>query len=318
MQNSNQINDIISKQNWTPTPFYKATSLSNKLNLNLWLKREDCTPIGSFKIRGALIAMDSLGDSIPDTGVCVASAGNYGLAISTAGQFHGIKTTVFVPENATESKVEKIRLSGATVIQKGSDFDTAKNMARKYAESNKMLFWEDGVLNEMVCGSSTIAREIISVSQDWDYIIVPVGNGSLIKGIAEEIKKTLPSTKILGVVPSGSPAMYQALTGIDWDESASPKTTADGLSVRIPIKQITEEIKPLIDGVFLIQESKLLPAVKTFIEQEQMAVETSAAICLAGITEINGLDGKNVAAIITGSHIQPRLLQEALAGKSLL
>jgi len=318
MQNSNQINDIISKQNWTPTPFYKATSLSHKLNLNLWLKREDCTPIGSFKIRGALIAMDSLGDSIPDTGVCVASAGNYGLAISTAGQSHGIKTTVFVPENATESKVEKIRLSGATVIQKGSDFDTAKNMARKYAESNKMLFWEDGVLNEMVCGSSTIAREIISVSQDWDYIIVPVGNGSLIKGIAEEIKKTLPSTKILGVVPSGSPAMYQALTGIDWDESASPKTTADGLSVRIPIKQITEEIKPLIDDVFLIKESKLLPAVKTFIEQEQMAVETSAAICLAGITEINGLDGKNVAAIITGSHIQPRLLQEALAGKSLL
>ena len=191
MQNSNQINDIISKQNWTPTPFYKATSLSNKLNLNLWLKREDCTPIGSFKIRGAIIAMDSLGESIPDTGVCVASAGNNWLAISTAGQFHGIKTTVFVPENATESKVEKIRLSGATVIQKGSDFDTAKNMARKYAESNKMLFWEDGVLNEMVCGSSTIAREIISVSQDWDYIIVPVGNGSLIKGIAEEIKKTL-------------------------------------------------------------------------------------------------------------------------------
>ena len=215
MQNSNQINDIISNQNWTPTPFYKATSLSNKLNLNLWLKREDCTPIGSFKIRGALIAMDSLGDSIPDTGVCVASAGNYGLAISTAGQFHGIKTTVFVPENATESKVEKIRLSGATVIQKGSDFDTAKNMARKYAESNKMLFWEDGVLNEMVCGSSAIAREIISVSQDWDYIIVPVGNGSLIKGIAQEIKKTLPSTKVLGLVPSGSPAMYQALTGID-------------------------------------------------------------------------------------------------------
>ena len=318
MQNSNQINDIISKQNWTPTPFYKATSLSNKLNLNLWLKREDCTPIGSFKIRGALIAMNSLGDSIPDTGICVASAGNYGLAISTAGQFHGIKTTVFVPENATESKVEKIRLSGATVIQKGSDFDTAKNIARKYAESNKMLFWEDGVLNEMVCGSSTIAREIISVSQDWDYIIVPVGNGSLIKGIAQEIKKTLPSTKVLGLVPSGSPAMYQALTGIDWDESASPKTTADGLSVRIPITQITEEIKPLIDDVFLIKESKLLPAVKTFIEQEQMAVETSAAICLAGITEINGLDGKNVAAIITGSHIQPRLLQEALAGKSLL
>ena len=88
--------------------------------------------------------------------------------------------------------------------------------------------------------------------------------------------------------------------------------------MRIPIKQITEEIKPLIDDVFLIKESKLLPAVKTFIEQEQMAVETSAAICLAGITEINGLDGKNVAAIITGSHIQPRLLQEALAGKSLL
>ena len=318
MQNPNQINDIISNQTWTPTPFYKATSLSNKLSLNLWLKREDCTPIGSFKMRGALIAMESLSTTIPADGVCVASAGNYGLAISTAGKLHCIKTTVFVPKNATESKVEKIRLTGAKVIQKGSDFDTAKYEARIYAESNKMLFWEDGVLNEMVSGSSTIAREIIAVSDDWDYIIVPVGNGSLIKGIAQEIKKHLPSAKVIGVVPSGSPAMYQALIGLDWDESVSPTTTADGLSVRIPIKQITEEIKPLIDDVFLIKESKLLPAVKTLIEQEQMTVETSAAICLAGITEITKLQGKNVAAIITGSHIQPKLLQKALSGKSLL
>ena len=318
MQNSNQINNIISNQNWTPTPFYKATSLSDKLSLNLWLKREDCTPIGSFKIRGALIAMDSLSATIPQSGVCVASAGNYGLAISTAGEMHGIKSTVFVPKNATESKVGKIRLTGARVIQKGNDFDTAKNEARKYAESNGMLFWEDGVLDEMVSGSSTIAREMIAVSKDWDYIIVPVGNGSLIKGIATEIKRVLPSTKVLGVVPSGSPAMYQALTGLTWDESVSPKTSADGLSVRIPINKITQEIKPLIDDVFLIQESKLLPAVKTLIEQEQMAVETSAAICLAGITEINGLHGKNVAAIITGSHLQPNLLQKALSGKSLL
>ena len=318
MQNSNQINDIISNQNWTPTPFYKATSLSDKLSLNLWLKREDCTPIGSFKLRGALIAMDSLSDDIPQSGVCVASAGNYGLAISTAGEIHGINSTVFVPKNATESKVEKIRLTGARVIQKGSDFDTAKNEARKYAESNGMLFWEDGVLDEMVCGSSTIAREMIAVSKDWDYIIVPVGNGSLIKGVASEIKRILPSTKVIGLVPSGSPAMYQALTGLNWDESISPKTTADGLSVRIPIKKITQEIKPLIDDVLLIKESKLLPAVKTLIEQEQMTVETSAAICLAGISEINGLYGKNVAAIITGSHLQPNLLQKALSGKSLL
>ena len=208
-------------------------------------------------------------------------------------------------------------MTGAKVIQQGSDFDTAKNEARIYAELNKMLFWEDGVLDEMVCGSSTIAREIIAVSKDWDYIIVPVGNGSLIKGVANEIKKALPSTKVIGVVPSGSPAMYQALTGIDWDESVSPKTTADGLSVRVPIKKITEEIKPLIDEVLLIKESKLLPAVKTLIEQEQMAVETSAAICLVGITEINELRGKNIAAIITGGHIQPKLLQKALSGKSL-
>ena len=170
----------------------------------------------------------------------------------------------------------------------------------------------------MVCGSSTIAREMIAVSKDWDYIIVPVGNGSLIKGVASEIKRILPSTKVIGLVPSGSPAMYQALTGLNWDESISPKTTADGLSVRIPIKKITQEIKPLIDDVLLIKESKLLPAVKTLIEQEQMTVETSAAICLAGISEINGLYGKNVAAIITGSHLQPNLLQNALSGKSLL
>ena len=318
MQNSNHINDIIGNQAWTPTPFYKATSLSNKLDLNLWLKREDCTPIGSFKLRGALIAIHSLQHTISANGVCVASAGNYGLAISSAANLHGIKTTVFVPRNATKSKVEKIHLTGAEVIQKGYDFDSAKYEAKIYAESKEMLFWEDGVLNEMVAGSATIAKEIISVSDDWDFIIVPVGNGSLIKGISQEIKANLPFTKVIGVVPSGSPAMYQALIGLDWDESIKPTTTADGLSVRVPIKQITEEIKPLIDDVCLVEESKLLPAVKTLIENEQITVETSAAICIAGIANMDELRGKNVAAIMTGSHIQPNLLREALAGNSLL
>ena len=313
------MDDIIVKQTWTPTPFYRASSLSDKLEMDLWLKREDCTPIGSFKLRGAVLAVETHHLLLEKYGLCVASAGNYGLAMATAVSSRGIDGVVFVPENVTQSKKDSIQITGAKVIERGKDFDEAKEHAKKYSIETGMIYWEDGVIPEMVLGSQTIAQEILSVSSAWDAIVVPLGNGSLIKGIALEVRKAVLTTRIIGLVPSGSPAMWQAFNGCHYDESAEVKSIADGLSVRIPIPTITEEIRTLVDEVWLVPERMLVPAVRTFLDIERILVEPSAAICLAGILDnIHCLRSQKVATIVTGCHIQINVLQQALTGIGLI
>lgn len=311
--------NILTHQSWLPTPFYRSISLSEKLGIDLWLKREDCTPVGSFKLRGALLAVDKNKALLKNQGLCVASAGNYGLAMAFAASIWKYKIVVFVPENVTESKENSIKAAGAYVIKKGRDFDESKEYAKSYAQETGMVYWVDGVLPEMALGSGAIGREIINVSACWDTIIIPLGNGSLIKGIALEMRKLLPKIRIIGLVPSGSPAMWEAFHGSQGATGAETQTIADGLSVRIPIRKITEEIKGLVDDVWLVPEKMLVPAVRTFLDTERILVEPSAAITLAGIVDnISSLSGQKIATIVTGCHVQTKVLQDALLESSLL
>ncbi len=314
---------IISNQNWSPTPLSKACTLSKKLNIDLWLKREDCTTVGSFKLRGALISISEYAKTLNlktnQPGICVASAGNFAIAIATVTKQFNITTTVFVPNNATPSKIKKIQSAGATIYKRGADFDESKFFAKQFSDTNNLTFLEDGVLEGMVSGSRTIAHEILQISHKWDALIVPIGNGSLIKGIGMEVKDKYPRIKVIGVIPSGSPAMWQALNNQPWDENKKPDTTADGLAIRIPIQKITEEIKPFIDDLWLVKEKNILPALKSLKEYENIICEPSASICLAGIYENNyNLTGKKIVAIITGSDLKNEILEQAINGKSLI
>lgn len=310
---------IIKDENWAPTPLLPATTLSHKLGVDLWLKREDCTPIGSFKFRGALVCMAKLGNLLSDKGVYVASAGNYGIAIAEAGSRFGVPVTVVIPDNATPSKKDRIRLCGADLIVHGDDFDDAKRFARDLSTKHGGSFWEDGVVAEMSHGAGTIASEILEQDSNWDVVLVPLGNGSLIKGIASVIKKTNTDTKIIGLVPSGSPAMYLAFKDMFIDESAGTQTYADGLGVRIPISDITEELKTLVDDVWLVEEENLLPAVNTLIRLEQIVTEPSAAISVAALADnVVGLRGKKIVAIITGSFLNMGMLETILEMDTLI
>ena len=158
---------------WTPTPLLSTQVAGQRLGIDLWLKREDSTPIGSFKLRGALVCMDILNSGLPKAGVYVASAGNYGIAIAVAGRRRGIPVKVFAPVGATPSKLERIRLSGATLITVGDDFDTAKSVAREAAIEDGAVFWEDGVVPQMSHGAATIGTEILRQGDEWDLVLVP-------------------------------------------------------------------------------------------------------------------------------------------------
>ncbi|MDA1188199.1 MAG: pyridoxal-phosphate dependent enzyme [Chloroflexi bacterium] len=303
--------EILSSEAWLPTPLLRANTLSTRLKADIWLKREDCTPVGSFKLRGGLVTMAMNQSSIPPQGVYVASAGNYGLGIAEAGKRHHVKVTVFVPEGANPSKVEKIRLTGAEVVHHGSDFDVAKEYCREKSEEAGAAFWEDGVIEGMAFGAATIGLELLDAAENWDYVLVPLGNGSLIKGIATVFRERSPRTKVVALVPSGSPSMAQGLKGEAWDETAPTFTEADGLDVRMPIVPMVEELRALVHETWLIEESLLLPAVRTLMELEQAMIEPSGAICAAAFaTHKQELSGKKVAAILTGGHLRNSLFPQ--------
>lgn len=310
---------ILAEESWVPTPLLPATIIGDHLGVDLWLKREDCTPIGSFKLRGALVAMSQMVGNLPAAGVWVASAGNYGLGIAVAGQRYNVRVTVVVPERATPSKVDRIRIAGATVICHGRDFDTAKAFARESAEREGAVFWEDGVIQETSLGAATIGIELLQDPVCWDVVVVPLGNGSLIKGIATVFKNRSPQTQVVGVAPADAPSMAQALRGECWDETVSIDTYADGLAVRVPIRSMVEDLKKLVDDIWLVEEEKLLPSVRSLIEMEQVLTEPSAAIVIAGIVDRQDhIRGKRVSAILTGAHLDASLLPKVIGVEGVM
>lgn len=317
MERMESARDVLKAEPWLPTPLLPSAGAGPRLGIDLWLKREDCTPVGSFKLRGGLVAMALSGDDLT-SGVYGASAGNYGLAVAEAGRRAGVTVTIVVPKGANPSKVQRILATGASVIEHGVDFDTAKDHARAVAADVGAAFWEDGVIEEMALGASTIGLELIESGMAWDWVLVPVGNGSLIKGIASAFRTHSPATKIIGLVSTGAPAMAAAIAGEAFDADDPTDTQADGLDVRVPIMPISRELGELVEAVWLVPEDLLIPAVRSLIDLEQVMVEPSAAITLAAcVTHSEQLTGARVALILTGAHLRSSLLETVSSSPGL-
>ncbi len=285
------------------TPQYKSEILSQHLDLNLIHKIESYNPIGSFKGRGVdwWFRQNSTVRKI----VC-ASAGNFGQAVAYVGRKRGLSITVFAANSANRSKVEAMRRLGAEVILAGEDFDAAKLAAAEYAQSNGMFYLVDGLAPEIAEGAGTIMVELGDYPTHIDKFYVPVGNGSLINGIGTWAKAELPSTKIIGVVAENAPSMK-----LSWQEgkivnTASADTIADGIAVRLPIKEAVEVMSGIVDDVVEVSEEEIVLAAKMLLEQENMVVEPAGCVSLAAIVQNAKRDqGLTVANLICGKNIKP-------------
>ena len=248
-----------------------------------------------------------------------ASAGYYGLAIAEACKRNNIPCVIYVPENANKSKVERIKLTGSEVVKIGSDFDDAKLHGKKYAEDTGDIFLEDGDLDGMHVGSGTIVTEIINSGIDFDYIFVPIGNGSLISGIGKAFKDAKSKAQIIGLIPSASPCMYLALNGENY-ENQTANTIADGLSVRIPVMASVNRVKAIVDDVLMVDEKLLKKAMKSFIDYENLLVEPSSAITLAGLSEYREKFPENskICFIITGGLVDPAMVDSVINSEGVI
>ena len=286
-----------------PTPLEEAPpSLSG--GRPLFLKREDVHELGAFKWRGALPALESFRARGAE-GVVTASTGNHGAASAWAAERLGMRAVVFVPDQASEAKLGLLERLGAELHRVGTDLDESKELAREHAAANELAFFEDGAEPAQFDGYEAIGREILEqVGTSPALVIVPVGNGALIIGVARGVGP------VLGVVAKEAPVMALSVEAGHPVESDRSGTFADGMAIRVAIPLAVEEMSRAGMPMTMVSERAIARAVGDFAAAG-IRVEGSGAAALAAFRELDPED-KPTVLIVTGRNIDDDLHRRAV------
>lgn len=283
------------------SPQYVSEPLGRRFGVDVVLKVESVNPIRSFKGRGTDYLFHRLNAS--DGGYVCASAGNFGQGMAYAARKRGIAVTVFASVNANPLKVERMRALGATVVLEGSDFDAAKNAARRRAESTGAMFIEDGALAPIAEGAGTIALELTSMREPIDIVLVPLGDGALITGIGTWLREKSPATRVVGVVAERAPAMDLSWRAKDV-VAADSSTIADGIAVRRPSKEALGAMEGNVDDIVRVSESEIVAAMRLLMNDAGLIVEPAGAAGLAAVPQVaHDHAGARAAVIVTGGNL---------------
>jgi threonine dehydratase len=264
------------------TPQYVCEPLGDSLGVRVLLKVEILNPIRSFKGRGASYFISGFGGPGP---VVCASAGNFGQAMAYACRGRRIPITIYAAASANPLKVERMRALGANVVLHGDDFDAAKLEARRGAGETGGQFVEDGLEPRIAEGAGTIALELLASRENFDAILVPVGNGALIAGLGRVLKAERPGVRIIAVQAAGAPAMVESWRAGTLVTHDRVDTIADGIAVRIPIREAVGDMRAVVDEAILVQEESIRLAMRLIHEHAGVVVEPSGAVGVAAILE---------------------------------
>jgi threonine dehydratase len=296
------------------TPQYEDGTLNAALGRRVLVKVETANPIRSFKGRGSDFFARSLR---PDQTIVCASAGNFGQAMAYVGRSRRIAVQVFVANDVNPAKAERMRSLGAPVRVCDGDFDLAKETARREAaEHPNYVFVEDGAEESISEGAGSIAVELLAAGT-IDTVVIPLGDGALMNGMAAWIKHRSPHTQVIGVCPEATPIMLhawreargmQALASTQHNNSNQPgHTIADGIETRVPVRKSLEMMKDLVDDIVLVSDDELIDAMRLSLATLGLVLEPSGAAGLAAIRR-HPLPGERLATILTGGNIHPQLL----------
>lgn len=297
------------------TPLRRSAVFSEQSGADVFLKLENWQPTGSFKVRGAFNLLTQLTADEIARGLVAASAGNHGSAVGYAAQqLHIPNVHIFVPGTTPRAKVDKMRRFGVNVHQVGETYDEAHHAAAEYKSAHNATFVHAYDDARTVAGAGTTALEILEDAQDLDSILVPIGGGGLIAGMAVALKQIAPQIQLIGVQPDASPAMRDSLRdNVCYEEYTSAPTICDGLAGGIG--QIVFQVgkQKLIDDVLIVSESAVHQAVASFASDEQMIVEGSGAVGLAALREnVERFKNKRVALVVSGANIDSSRLTTIL------
>ena len=289
---------------FAPTRIPCASSLGRGTDTQVYLKLESELPTGSFKLRGALYALNAeMGRrTVPE--VVASSTGNHGAAVAYAGKILNVPVTIFLPRNSNPTKQRRIREQGAKIIEHGKDISEAFDAANAYANRTGAFLLSDASNPDVPIGTGTIAIEIVEQLPDVDEIWVPIGDTALIRGVAAAAKHLRPGVRVIGVQAKRAPSYY-----LSWKRGVvvttkSCDTIADGLATRIPIQENVTAIRELVDDVNLVTEAQLLSAVEHLYISEQIVAEPAgAATTAAWLATSRHTPNAPVVLLVTGSNI---------------
>jgi len=279
----------------------------------LYLKPENLQITGSFKVRGSAYKIAMLSDEEKAKGVIACSAGNHAQGVALAATKNGIKSLICLPDTAPISKVEATKGYGADVCLVEGCYDDAYKKALELKESEGYTFVHPFDDENVIAGQGTIALEVLSELDNIDAIVVPIGGGGLISGIAYTVKQIRPSVKVYGVQATGAPSMYNSVKDGRIECLSAVSTIADGIAVKQPGENTFRYVSEYVDEIALVSDDEVSSAILALIEKQKMIAEGAGAVAVAAVmSDKFDLRGKRVVAVVSGGNIDVTSLSRVI------
>ena len=301
----------------SPTAQYVWPSLSARLGAKVWVKHENHTPTGSFKVRGAVTFVDWLTRTQPDSpGIITATRGNHGQGQARAATAAGLRAVVYVPHGNSVEKNAAMRAFGAELIEFGDDFDEAKDEVMRVAAVEGLTFVPP-FHRELVRGVATYAYELLLAGPAIDTLYVPIGCGSGICGCIAARDALGHPAKIVGVVSENAQTAKLSAEAGRLVETESARTFADGVAVRVPVKDALEVYGPGAERIVTVSDDQVALAIRTYYSDTHNLAEGAGAAPLAALmAESDRMAGREVAVILCGGNIDRGWFQTVLSGET--
>lgn len=294
-----------------PTDMIRARGMCD--DCDVYLKTENLQITGSFKVRGAYYKMSQLTPEEKEKGVIACSAGNHAQGVALAAKKNGIKSLICIPDGAPISKVEATKSYGAEVCLVEGAYDDAYQKALELQKSSGATFIHPFDDDLVIAGQGTIGLEILEQLPDVDAVIVPVGGGGLISGVAYAIKNLNPNIKVYGVQAAGAPSMYNSVKKHEIETLPGVKTIADGIAVKTPGENTFEICEKYVDEIVTVTDDEISTAILTLIEKHKLIAEGAGAVSVtAALFDKLPIKGKKVVCLLSGGNIDVTILSRVI------
>ena len=295
----------------------RRTDLISAPNINpdshIYLKPENLQITGSFKVRGACFKIAQLTEEEKAKGVVACSAGNHAQGVALAATTHGIKSLICLPDNAPISKIEATKWYGANVCLVEGVYDDAYQKALKLRDEKGYTFVHPFDDEDVIAGQGTIGLELLEQLPDLDAVIVPIGGGGLISGVAFAIKHLNPNVKIYGVQASGAPSMLNSIEHNKIERMGFVRTIADGIAVKEPGEHTFEYCKKYVDEIVTVNDDEISTAILALIEQHKLIAEGAGAVAVAAaMFNKVPIKGKKAICLVSGGNIDVTILSRVI------
>lgn len=295
----------------------RKTDLIYAPNINgdseIYLKTENLQVTGSFKVRGAYYKISQLSDEEKSHGVIACSAGNHAQGVALAATKSGIKSLICLPDGAPISKVEATKGYGADICLVEGVYDDAYNKALQLKEEKGYTFIHPFDDEDVIAGQGTIGLELLEQLPDADAVIVPIGGGGLISGVAFTIKSINPNCKVYGVQAAGAPSMLNSILDNKRERLDKVSTIADGIAVKEPGENTFEYCKKYVDEIVSVTDDEISSAILALIEQQKLIAEGAGAVSVAAaMFNKVPVKGKKVICLVSGGNIDVTILSRVI------